>query len=114
MRKYFVISGLAATMIAGLVARAGTDTRSTSAIAARAFTLDQAILTALQRNPDILRAEQEIKRTKGVVIEIRAQALPHITPDGQFQWTDPKLGSSGGGIVGGGSPVGLRSDIFYA
>jgi outer membrane protein TolC len=114
MRKYFLVFGFAATMIAGLVARAATDARSTSAIAARAFTLDRAILTALQRNPDILRAEQEIKRTKGVVIEIRAQALPHITPDGQFQWTDPKLGSSGGVIVGGGSPVGLRSDIFYA
>src|SRR6266496_3267799 len=55
------------------------------------FTLDQAILTALQRNPDILRAEQEIKRTKGVIIEIRAQALPHITPAGTFEWTDPNL-----------------------
>src|SRR6266700_4091810 len=55
------------------------------------FTLDQAILTALQRNPDILRAEQEIKRTKGVIIQIRAQALPHITPSGTFEWTDPNL-----------------------
>src|SRR5205809_2837016 len=63
------------------------------------FTLDQAILTALQRNPDILNAEQEIKRTKGVIIQIRAQALPHITPSGTFEWTDPNL--IGARIFGG-------------
>src|SRR6266487_1833691 len=63
------------------------------------FTLDQAILTALQRNPDILRAEQEIKRTKGVIIEVRAQALPHITPTGTFEWTDPNL--VGARVLGG-------------
>jgi len=55
------------------------------------FTLDQAILTALQRNPGLLNAEQEIKRTKGVIIQIRAQVLPHITPAGSFEWTDPNL-----------------------
>src|SRR5712691_9462820 len=123
MRKYFVISGFAAAMIAASsVVRAGAGEGSTSASnetsSARGvptFTLDKAILTALQRNPDILRAEQEIKRTKGVIIQIRAQALPHITPGGQFQWTDPKLGSGGGGIVGGGgATAALRSEIFYA
>jgi outer membrane protein TolC len=43
------------------------------------FGLNQAILTALQRNPNLLPAEQEIQRTKGIVLEIREQALPHIT-----------------------------------
>ena len=107
MRKYFVISGFAAAMIAASsVARAGTGEGSTSASSETSssrrvptFTLDQATLTALQRNPDILRAEQEIKRTKGVVIEIRAQALPHITPAGTFEWTDPNL--IGARILGG-------------
>jgi outer membrane protein TolC len=55
------------------------------------FTLNQAILTALQQNPALLNAEQEIKRTKGVIIQVRAQALPQITANGQFQWTDPHL-----------------------
>jgi outer membrane protein TolC len=99
MRKYFVISGFAAAMIAASwMARAGTGEGSTSASSETSssrgvptFTLDQAILTALQRNPDILRAEQEIKRTKGVIIQIRAQALPHITPSGTFEWIDPNL-----------------------
>ena len=99
MRKYFVISGFAAAVIAAsLVARAGTGEGSTSRSSGTSssrkvptFTLDQAILTALQRNPTLLIAEQEIKRTKGVIIQIRAQALPHITPSGSFEWIDPNL-----------------------
>src|SRR5205809_3393781 len=67
----------------------GSETSSARGVPT--FTLDQAILTALQRNPDLLVAEQEIKRTKGVIIEIRAQALPHITAAGSFEWTDPNL-----------------------
>ena len=63
------------------------------------YTIDRAVITALQQNPDILRAEQEIKRTKGVIIQIRAQVLPHITPSGSFEWTDPNL--IGARILGG-------------
>src|SRR5207245_3616476 len=107
MRKYFVISGFAAAVIAASsVARAGTGEGSTSTGSGTSFsrkvptfTLDQAIMTALQRNPTLLIAEQEIKRTKGVIIQIRAQALPHITPSGTFEWTDPNL--IGARILGG-------------
>ena len=99
MRKYFVISGFAAAVIAASsVARAGTGEGSTSTGSGTSssrkvptFTLDQAILTALQRNPTLLIAEQEIKRTLGVIIQIRAQALPNITPSGSFEWIDPNL-----------------------
>ncbi len=99
MRKYFVISGFAAAMIAASsTARAGTGNGSTSASTKTSssggvptFTLDQAILTALQRNPTLLIAEQEIKRTKGVIIQVRAQALPQITASGRFEWIDPNL-----------------------
>src|SRR5215216_441707 len=62
------------------------------------FTLNQAILTALQRNPTLLNAEQEIKRTKGVIIQVRAQALPQINANANFQWTDPHL--TGARILG--------------
>jgi len=99
MRKYFVISGFAAAVIAAIsMARAGTGEGSTSTGGGTSssgkvptFTLDQAILTALQRNPTLLIAEQEIKRTKGVIIQVRAQALPQITARGNFDWTDPHL-----------------------
>jgi outer membrane protein TolC len=92
MRKHFLFIGCAtAILAAGPGAHSGTEVTSTRSIGVPRFTLDQAILTGLQRNPDILRAEQEIKRTKGVIIEIRAQALPHITPRATFEWTDPNL-----------------------
>src|SRR6266513_4645876 len=107
MRKYFVISGFAASMIAASwVTRAGTDEGSTSARSETSssrkvptFTLDQAILTALQRNPTLLNAEQEIKRTKGVIIQVRAQALPQVNARANFTWTDPNL--VGARILGG-------------
>src|SRR6266508_5150733 len=102
MRKYFVISAFAVSMIAASwMARAGTGEGSTSTGRGTSssgkvpkFTLDQAILTALQRNPTLLNAEQEIKRTKGVIIQVRAQALPQVNARANFQWTDPNLQGS--------------------
>ena len=83
---------------ASWVARAGTGEGSTSTGLGTSssgkvptFTLDQAILTSLQRNPTLLIAEQEIKRTKGVIIQVRAQALPQVTAQANFDWTDPNL-----------------------
>src|SRR5436190_19908713 len=107
MRDYLVMSRFAAAVIAASsAARAGTGEGSTSASSETSlarkvptFTLAHAILTALQRNPTLLNAEQEIKRTKGVIIQIRAQILPHITPSATFEWTDPNL--IGARIFGG-------------
>src|SRR6266508_2544359 len=67
------------------------------------FTLNQAILTALQRNPTLLNAEQEIKRTRGVIIQVRAQALPQINANANFQWVDPNL--TGARVLGNTSPT---------
>jgi outer membrane protein TolC len=67
------------------------------------FTLEQAILTAVQRNPTLLNAEQEIKRTRGVIIQVRAQALPQINANANFQWTDPNL--TGSRILGTTTPT---------
>src|SRR2546421_9136507 len=69
------------------------------------FTLDQAVLTALQRNADIQKARQEIERTKGLYIAMRAEILPKIEMTANVQNTDPHLGSistssSGGGLSG--------------
>ncbi len=67
------------------------------------FTLNQAILTALQRNPTLLNAEQEIKRTRGVIIQVRAQALPQINANANFQWIDPNL--TGARVLGNTTPT---------
>ena len=61
------------------------------------FTLEQAILTSLQRNADIQRARQEIERAKGLHIEVRAEALPRVDLTGQMQGTDPRLRVNHGG-----------------
>ena len=61
----------------------------------RRFTLREAIETAFQRNPAILTARQEIRRTKGVQIEVLAQALPHLDATAAFNYTDPSLRGGG-------------------
>src|SRR3954462_15318198 len=87
MRKPFVFSVVAAAvLLAGLAAIAGpeqstttkTRTETYSSKNGRVFTLEKAVLTAIQRNPDVLRALQEIERAKGVIIQVRAEALPQI------------------------------------
>src|SRR5438876_4409061 len=102
MRKYFFIVGMLSPLIAsgqlsfagGTGAGAGARASELSAGRARKFTLEQAILTALQQNPDILRGKEEIERTRGVILEIGAQALPHVNPSANLMWTDPKLRSA--------------------
>jgi outer membrane protein TolC len=96
MRRFFIFVGMfAACNISGPQSFGGTETKkyggSGSAGKVPTFTLDQAILTALQQNPALLNAEQEIKRTKGVIIQVRAQALPQISATANFDWTDPNL-----------------------
>src|SRR5947207_15668700 len=96
MRKLFLPLGIfVAFSILGQPSFWGSGGRSgsgtTSAGRVPTFTLDQAILTALQRNPTLLNAEQEIKRTKGVIIQVRAQALPQVNARANFEWTDPNL-----------------------
>jgi outer membrane protein len=87
-------------LLTGL-ANAGENMDATRASAARRFTLNEAILTGLQQNPDILRARQEIERTKGLYIEVRAAALPQVNATAMFQDIDPHLGiisSTGTGV----------------
>jgi outer membrane protein len=105
MRRFFLCVGILTTF--GILSRpafAGTEgtdgsertsrSGATSAGKVPTFTLEQAILTALQRNPTLLNAEQEIKRTRGVIIQVRAQALPQINANANFQWTDPHLSAA--------------------
>src|SRR5262245_4861944 len=102
MTRFFLCLGvIAASGILGQPGFGGSEgtyngettprTRTISGGAVPTFTLDQAILTAVQRNPTLLNAEQEIKRSRGVIIQVRAQALPQINANANFQWTDPHL-----------------------
>jgi outer membrane protein TolC len=113
-----------ATPIAVQAAALGESDLGWSEKGAPVFRLDQAVITALAQNPVVLQALEEIRRTKGVVIEIRAQALPQIGPGFTWGWTDPNLQGitpsfatfSGGGGGGGSSSTLIRnsrSDISY-
>ena len=116
MRKFFIVLGIfTAFGILGRSSDAATETNSASRVPT--FTLDQAILTALQQNPTLLNAEQEIKRTKGVIIQVRAQALPQVNANAQFEWIDPNLtgarifgtNTSTGTTTGGGTTPGTST-----
>jgi len=74
-----------------LRANAGETVVEKGTRAAPRFTLEQAILTALQQNPNILIARQEIERTKGLFIQMRAAALPQVNATATFQDLDPHL-----------------------
>src|SRR5262249_35597210 len=103
MRRFLIFLGMFAVCgILGPGSFGGSETtRPTSATQPRTgngyagkvptFTLDQAIFMSLQQNPTLLNAEQEIKRSKGVIIQERAQALPQITATANCDWTDPNL-----------------------
>ena len=108
MTRFFLYLGIVATFaILGQPGFAGTEGmyggETVSGGRVPTFTLNQAILTALQRNPTLLNAEQEIKRTKGVIIQVRAQALPQINANANFQWIDPNL--TGARVFGNTSPT---------
>src|SRR6476646_7007348 len=90
MTRFFLLGIVATFGILGKPIFAGSEGRYGEA-GVPTFTLNQAILTALQRNPTILNAEQEIKRSKGVIIQVRAHALPQINANANFQWVDPHL-----------------------
>lgn len=92
---YFASLIAAASVFAGTEESSITRTTTSSRYTTPRFTLEQAILTALQRNPQILNAEQEIRRTQGVVLQVSAQALPQVTASGTLSWTDPHLQSTG-------------------
>ncbi|MDQ2868803.1 MAG: TolC family protein [Verrucomicrobiota bacterium] len=85
-----------------LCARGGEVSLETRSHGAPTFTLDQAILTALQQNPTILIARQEIERTKGLYIEMRAAILPQVNATGQFSDLDPHITNGNSFITGGG------------
>ena len=90
-----------AVLVSALNAYAGDTTTTTTQTYVETrtgiprFTLDQAILTALQRNPDIMRAREDIERTKGLYIEMRAAILPQVGAAADFQDVDPHLGQFG-------------------
>lgn len=94
MKRLF-LNLVAFCAVAGLL-RAGDETLRNFRVT-RNLSLDEAVHIALQQNPDILNAKEEIERTRGLVIEVRAQALPNLTATGVYSQQDKRLLSDFGG-----------------
>jgi TolC family type I secretion outer membrane protein len=58
------------------------------AVLPESMTLQDCIDLALRQNPSILKAQEEIRRTHGVIVEARAQAIPQINATGTAQVID--------------------------
>ena len=95
-----VLAAFAATgLIVSTITWAGEGTGKAHLITGD-LTIDQAVQAGLRQNPDILKQLQEIERTQGQIIEVRAQALPHLAATGNFTQQDSRLlerGNQGNG-----------------
>src|SRR6266852_4618199 len=121
-----------ATPIAVQAAALGESDLGWSERGAPVFRIDQAVITALKQNPAVLQTLEDLRRTKGVIIQISAQALPQIGPSFTWDWFDPNLNTVNGlssfstpsgkptptptgtpSLMGVGGIKNLRSDITY-
>src|SRR5438067_2323283 len=99
--KLKILTALTSLALVGMLS-AGDDSLR-NYLATRNLALDEAVHIALDQNPDIQKALQEIQRTRGVVLEVSAEALPHITATGVYNQQDKKLTKDFGGAGGAGA-----------
>jgi TolC family type I secretion outer membrane protein len=52
------------------------------------LTLPDCLDLALRQNPTILKSREEIRRTHGVIVEARSEAIPQVNASGQYQRID--------------------------
>ncbi|HEY0369508.1 MAG TPA: hypothetical protein VGC85_07925, partial [Chthoniobacterales bacterium] len=69
----FGLASFSALQAGSETSETSTTARTTAAGGVPRFTLDDAVLTALQRNPQIQVARQEIERTKGIYLQVRGE-----------------------------------------
>jgi len=76
-------------MAASLIVSAAWPTHAASTNATpESLRLQDCIDLALRQNPTILKAREEIRRNQGVVVEVRAQAVPQVTASGSYEGID--------------------------
>jgi outer membrane protein TolC len=55
------------------------------------YTLDDCLQLALDRNPAILKAQHDIERTQGLIIEAKSALYPHVDLSGRIEERDDDL-----------------------
>jgi outer membrane protein len=90
MKKNKIILSVALACFAasGISFAQSADTNSAAWIS-RPLTLTDCLNVALQQNATILKAQNDLEASHGVVIQTRAVALPQLTASGQYKYTDP-------------------------
>ena len=98
-----------ALLLAGTLLLAREPLKPFPGTAPKMLSLEEAVEIALCQNPSVLNAKQEIERTRGQVIEVRAKALPQVTVTALYQQQDPNLvrgqSSQAGGPRAGTAPT---------
>src|ERR1035438_5176263 len=74
--------------LGGTVAALAAETNT--AWLTRPLSLADALNTALTQNATILKAQNDLEASHGLVVQTRAVALPQLSVAGQFKDTDPK------------------------
>lgn len=76
------------------------------------LTLDQAIRLALKQNPNVLKALWQIEQTRGQIIQVRAEALPHVALTSEyFQQSKSLLVGRSGASGSTSGNTGASSDL---
>jgi TolC family type I secretion outer membrane protein len=73
---------------------AGTAHADHTNTAPQTLTLPDCLNLALKQNPAILKAEQEIRRTRGLIVEARSAALPQVSLNGEYTQIDKNFSES--------------------
>ncbi|MBE2180719.1 MAG: TolC family protein [Chthoniobacterales bacterium] len=72
-----------------------TSLELTLAPDAKTLKINDAVRTALTKNPEILTAIQQIRLTRGQVVQVRAALLPTLQAGSSYQWQDDNLANPG-------------------
>jgi outer membrane protein len=90
MKKIKIILSLAIFCSAAnlKISAQNADTNS-AAFISRPLSLTDCLNIALQQNATILKAQNDLEASHGLVVQTRAVALPQLTASGQYKYTDP-------------------------
>jgi outer membrane protein len=81
--------GLACLLVSVLPLHAAPAAPVTNSFIPQPLSLADAVNLALQRNPNILRAQRDLEAAQGIVIQTRAIAIPKVNSVGNFSAAQP-------------------------
>ena len=87
--KYLSWAFVCCVIVSNTVAQNPNADENSPAWLTRPLALTDCLNIALQQNATILKAQNDLEASYGVVVQTRAVALPQLTASGQYKYTDP-------------------------